>query len=86
MSYEIKTGQDVISSNGDKFKNVLSSCILLDCDIGTYGNECNNTCGHCINEDDCFYTNGTCLNGCDSGYLGALCKTCKYLTVNTFLF
>ena len=61
----------------DDLEKVLSSCIVLGCNNGTYGSECNNTCGHCVNDDVCIHTNGTCLNGCDSGYVGDLCKTSK---------
>ena len=47
------------------------------CVVGTYGNNCNNTCGNCLNVNECFHTNGTCLTGCDPGYTGDLCKTRK---------
>ena len=50
----------------------------LGCDNGTYGNDCNNTCGHCINDESCFHTNGSCLNGCDPGFTGNICQTSRY--------
>lgn len=48
------------------------------CDRGLYGNDCNETCGHCIDIDECFHINGTCLTGCAAGYLGDLCNKCMY--------
>ncbi|XP_052693255.1 multiple epidermal growth factor-like domains protein 10 isoform X1 [Crassostrea angulata] len=47
----------------------------LACDRGLYGSECNETCGHCRDVNQCSNINGTCLTGCDAGYLGDLCKT-----------
>ena len=49
--------------------------LLLDCDPGRYGYRCNDTCGHCRDQNKCFHTNGSCLTGCDTGYYGDLCKT-----------
>lgn len=45
------------------------------CENGTYGEECNNTCGQCRDEEYCYHTNGTCPSGCNSGYLDDICKT-----------
>ena len=45
------------------------------CLNGTYGKECNNTCGNCFGQGECLHTNGTCLSGCDSGFFGEECKT-----------
>ena len=55
---------------------------MLACENGTYGNDCNNTCGHCTDKGSCFHTNGTCLVGCDPGYVGELCKTGKFFYVS----
>lgn len=46
----------------------------LECDKGKFGLHCNQTCGNCLNKEQCHYINGTCLNGCDSGYYGSECK------------
>ncbi|XP_078327318.1 uncharacterized protein LOC144623098 [Crassostrea virginica] len=54
------------------WKGVDCSETCLD---GTYGHNCNNTCGNCLNVNDCFHTNGTCLTGCDPGYTGDVCET-----------
>lgn len=48
---------------------------LSGCEIGTYGVDCNKTCGHCRDLHQCSHTNGTCLTGCVAGYQGSLCKT-----------
>ena len=45
------------------------------CLNGTYGQECNNTCGNCFGQEQCLHTNGTCLSGCDTGFVGEECKT-----------
>ena len=45
------------------------------CLDGTYGHNCNNTCGHCLDVNECFHTNGTCFTGCGPGYTGDLCET-----------
>lgn len=49
------------------------------CEIGTYGVNCNETCGHCRDLNQCSYTNGTCFTGCNAGYHGAQCKTGEYI-------
>ena len=49
--------------------------ILKDCDAGTFGKDCNSTCGHCVDEETCFHINGTCLDGCVPGFTGEQCKT-----------
>uniref|UniRef100_K1QME5 Multiple epidermal growth factor-like domains 10 n=1 Tax=Magallana gigas TaxID=29159 RepID=K1QME5_MAGGI len=47
----------------------------LECDKGSYGLECNGTCGYCRDINQCSNVNGTCLTGCEAGYEGDLCKT-----------
>ena len=54
---------------------------LSECDLGTYGDMCNEKCGNCKDQSECHYSNGTCLTGCNDGFQGALCKTRKILTV-----
>ena len=62
---------------------------FINCMNGTYGNNCSNTCGHCLNDGHCFHVNGTfpLHLGCDSGYTGDLCNI-SYLTIlyRTVLF
>lgn len=43
--------------------------------------ECNETCGHCRDVNQCLNSNGSCLTGCDAGFKGDVCKTGKYSTV-----
>lgn len=60
------------------FSRFYSKCeTLADCEMGTYGVDCNETCGLCRDLNHCFNTNGTFLNGCYDGYQGAQCKTGK---------
>lgn len=49
--------------------------LILACDEGTYGFDCNETCGHCHDASQCSNTNGTCLNGCDASYKGDMCES-----------
>nr|XP_034322663.1 matrilin-2 [Crassostrea gigas] len=44
------------------------------CEKGSFGENCNETCGHCRDIKNCSNINGTCLTGCDAGYQGDLCK------------
>ena len=61
------------------YKHSLSC--LIACYTGTYGASCNETCGHCFQEESCLHTNGTCIKGCEPGYIGNLCNACKYIFV-----
>lgn len=49
--------------------------MILACDEGTYGFDCNETCGHCRDVSQCSNTNGTCLNGCVASYKGDMCES-----------
>lgn len=58
-----------------KFRSLLLTYTLyIDCGRGWYGINCNETCGHCRDLDQCSKTNGTCLTGCDAGFQGELCN------------
>ena len=50
---------------------------FIACQIGTFGPNCNGTCGDCLHYDDCHHVNGTCITGCRPGYTGDICKTRK---------
>lgn len=54
-------------------KNLCDSP-LIACQPGTYGHNCQDTCGYCLNFDDCYHVNGTCHLGCEPGYKGDICK------------
>lgn len=47
---------------------------FLDCNIGSYGIDCEDSCGLCRDVNQCSHINGTCLTGCDAGYQGTMCK------------
>lgn len=49
--------------------------------MGSYGVDCNETCGHCREVYQCSKSNGICLYGCDPGYQGAMCKTRMYMCI-----
>lgn len=54
---------------------------LTGCEKGSFGIDCQNRCGHCLDHDQCYHTNGTCLTGCDVGYQGHLCTTRRYCLI-----
>lgn len=47
------------------------------CSFGTYGLECENSCGNCSIGDRCNHVNGSCPNGCDVGVFGLKCDEGK---------
>lgn len=46
---------------------------FAECNEGKFGQNCNHSCGHCLDNDQCNYINGTCPNGCDNGFQGGQC-------------
>ncbi|XP_078327464.1 lectin BRA-3-like [Crassostrea virginica] len=52
-------------------------CERHTCKSGSYGIYCNETCGHCRDQNS-HTKNGTCLSGCNPGYYGRQCETCMY--------
>lgn len=56
--------------------------LVLACNRGQYGIDCSETCGKCLDVNQCFNVNGRCLTGCEDGYVGNLCKTRKYFYMN----
>ena len=51
----------------------INTCYFSACSNGTYGGNCNMTCGHCVHDDVCNITDGSCPSGCDVGYQGDTC-------------
>ena len=49
------------------------------CEMGTYGSNCTETCGHCL--DFCNNTDGRCHGGCQAGWQGDRCLQGNYITV-----
>ena len=51
---------------------------FVACNNGTFGQDCNYTCGYCLDQEVCYHSNGTCFNGCDAGYAGESCIESKH--------
>lgn len=51
--------------------------ISVECDGHKFGQNCSNTCGHCLGNEQCYPVNGSCLNGCILGYHGTNCTQGK---------
>ncbi|XP_052694142.1 uncharacterized protein LOC128172387 [Crassostrea angulata] len=47
---------------------------VIACKRGSFGIDCNETCGHCRDINECSNVDGTCLTGCADGYEGNLCN------------
>ena len=56
---------------------VLMVGYSTECDGNTFGQDCADACGKCVNGEQCHYINGTCLNGCDRGFQGLECNQGK---------
>lgn len=56
---------------------------ILACKKGSFGIDCNETCGHCRDINKCSNVHGTCLTGCADGYEGNLCNARKYTVTCT---
>ena len=44
-----------------------------ECDGKMFGKDCKESCGKCLNNDQCHLVNGSCVNGCNPGYYGINC-------------
>eukprot|EP00105_Crassostrea_gigas_P027087 XP_011448302.2 PREDICTED: multiple epidermal growth factor-like domains protein 10 [Crassostrea gigas] len=53
------------------------------CEGGTFGLDCNKTCGHCKHMKHCHHVTGVCMHGCVPGYYGLRC-TYEQRKSNTF--
>lgn len=45
----------------------------LECLPGNFGQQCNNSCGHCFNQSACHHVTGICAKGCEPGYQSSNC-------------
>lgn len=65
-------------------RSVLEYAIyyITECPFGTFGNNCRQECGHCLEKYHCHHINGSCLNGCLQGYRGEQCKHRKCFQSN----
>ncbi|KAK3594319.1 hypothetical protein CHS0354_028699 [Potamilus streckersoni] len=62
--------------------NILTICEVIvdgECQKGTFGDVCNETCGNCLNGSlSCNSITGQCIDGCERGWSGITCKEgCK---------
>ena len=48
---------------------------LSGCNMGSYGDNCDDTCGQCLIGSTCDTTTGHCLSGCTTWWVGDKCKT-----------
>lgn len=53
---------------------LISTLCLSECTIGYYGEQCNTSCGHCLNNSGCHHVTGACVKGCEPGYQEPTCK------------
>lgn len=51
-----------------------NDCVFFkECSAGYFGENCNSSCGHCLNETACNHINGTCDEECEPGYQAPYC-------------
>lgn len=55
---------------------------MSECVSYKYGQNCDFDCGHCKDGKSCAAENGVCTEGCNSGWIGVLCVTGKFTTLN----
>lgn len=53
--------------------------LLEACDDGLFGENCNTSCGRCLNSEPCHHINGSCAKGCESGFQGWNCTEGEYI-------
>ena len=63
-------------ANKLKLRNDLFSRFIV-CTDGTYGMDCNKTCGHCANNATCNKTSGHCPASCEASFQPPLCNSRK---------
>lgn len=42
--------------------------LIIECNNGTYGENCTYQCGQCLNSVTCDHVNGKCFGGCKPGW------------------
>lgn len=77
---------DMFYENDNCISFYMLSIFLIACQNGTYGQSCKDTCGYCLNYDDCFHVNGACVMGCEPGYKGSICKNGQWLFFQEYRF
>ena len=49
--------------------------MFIECSLGSYGENCMETCGNCLFGQFCDIASGQCPSGCEAGWGGLVCKT-----------
>lgn len=68
-----------VKKKNESFCFIYAISIKTECNGGTFGKDCSNQCGFCLNKEQCNYKDGSCLHGCDSGYHGLQCRHGGYI-------
>lgn len=69
------------------FEWMLLFLKIVECDSGTYGENCSYQCGECINDMICDHVNGKCSDGCKTGWQTTdTCHECMYMNWITYLY
>ena len=56
------------------YLSVMINLLSKECDSNTFGQDCVEECGNCVNDEQCHHINGTCLHGCKRGFQGIECN------------
>ena len=67
------------------YSELIFKCYTV-CDGNTFGQDCGEECGECVNDEQCHHINGTCLNGCKRGYKGQQCKQGNIQCIHDSMF
>lgn len=67
----------------DGFVRSVYLVYFTECESGTFGLDCNKTCGNCEDMKHCHHVTGFCTQGCVPGYYGLRC-TYEQRKSNTF--
>lgn len=57
--------------------SVSFSSNSTECPDGRYGQNCSESCGHCLGNSSCNHATGQCADGCLPGYDYMADNTCK---------
>ena len=64
------------TSTGRSCNETYGYC-LNGCQVGWFGNQCNEACSKNCKEKICDRNNGSCTSGCIEGYAGSVCMTSR---------
>lgn len=64
-------------NNGKDMLRLIYFFFFKACSAGYFGENCNSSCGHCLNEAACHHINGTCDEECNPGYQAPYCTDGK---------